>query len=137
MSFLEVGHFPDFLKVARVTPVFKAGDPTEFGNYRPMSALSAFSKVLERIIQGRILGFLNLCHIQIPSYDARTVQPKHVQSVDHIIILEFFSPALCSQFSLSIWTCAWTSTCQFCRQFFFMNYFLFKLVFQLLIHVET
>ena len=51
---LEVGHFPDFLKVVRITPVFKAGDPTQFGNYRPISVLSVFSKVFER--QGHVLG---------------------------------------------------------------------------------
>ena len=55
---LEAGHFPDFMKVARVTPVFKADDPTRFGNYRPISVLSVFSKVFERAIQGRILSFL-------------------------------------------------------------------------------
>ena len=55
---LEAGHFPDFMKVARVTPVFKADDPTKFGNYRPISVLSVFSKIFERIIQGRILSFL-------------------------------------------------------------------------------
>ena len=29
---LEVGFFPDFLKVARLTPIFKSGDPTQLGN---------------------------------------------------------------------------------------------------------
>ena len=56
---LEAGHFPDFMKVAKVTPVFKADDPTKFGNYRPISVLSVFSKTFERAIQGRILSFLN------------------------------------------------------------------------------
>ena len=42
---LEAGHFPDFMKVAQVTLIFKADDPTEFGNYRPISVLSVFSKV--------------------------------------------------------------------------------------------
>ena len=42
----EAGHFPDFLKVARVTPVYKGGDPTEFGDYCPISALSAISQNL-------------------------------------------------------------------------------------------
>ena len=55
---LQAGHFPDFLKVARVTPVFKDGDPTQLGNYRPISVLSALSKVFERVIQTRLLGFL-------------------------------------------------------------------------------
>ena len=54
---LEVGHFPDFLKVARITPVLKAGDPTQFGNYRPISVLSVFSKVFERVIQVRFVSF--------------------------------------------------------------------------------
>jgi hypothetical protein len=44
---LEEGHFPDFLKVARITPVFKADDPTLFSNYRPISVLSVFSKIFE------------------------------------------------------------------------------------------
>ena len=30
---LEAGHFPDFMKVAKVTPIFKADDPTRFGNH--------------------------------------------------------------------------------------------------------
>jgi len=54
---LEVGHFPDFLKVARITPVLKAGDPTQFGNYRPISVLSVFSKVFERVIQVTFVSF--------------------------------------------------------------------------------
>ena len=55
---LEVGHYPDFLKTARVTPVFKSGDPAQFGNYRPISVLSVLSKIFERVIQVRLLGFL-------------------------------------------------------------------------------
>ena len=55
---LETGFYPDFLKVARVTPVFKAGDPAQLGNCRPISVLPAISKIFERIIQGRLLRFL-------------------------------------------------------------------------------
>ena len=43
---IESGHFPDFMKVARVTPVFKADDPTQFGNYRSISVLPVFFKSL-------------------------------------------------------------------------------------------
>ena len=55
---LEAGYFPDFLKIAKVTPVFKDGDPTQLGNYRPISVLPAISKIFERVIQGRLLSFL-------------------------------------------------------------------------------
>ena len=47
---LEKGIFPDDLKIARVTPIFKAGDESEMGNYRPISVLPCFSKILERIM---------------------------------------------------------------------------------------
>ena len=36
---LESGIFPDKLKTARVDPLFKAGDPANISNYRPMSVL--------------------------------------------------------------------------------------------------
>ena len=41
--------FPDDFKVARVTPVFKAGNKNEVGNYKPISFLPCFSKIFERI----------------------------------------------------------------------------------------
>ena len=47
---LAKGIFPDDLKIARVTPVFKAGNDNKVGNYRPISILPCFSKILERIM---------------------------------------------------------------------------------------
>ena len=47
------GICPDDLKIARVTPVFKGGDDKELGNYRPISVLPCFSKILERIMYNR------------------------------------------------------------------------------------
>ena len=40
------GCFPEELKVAQVVPIFKTGDPTKFINYRPVSLLSVFFKVI-------------------------------------------------------------------------------------------
>ena len=48
-SFNE-GIFPEQLKVAKVSPIFKVGNIEEIGNYRPISVLPIFSKVLERIM---------------------------------------------------------------------------------------
>ena len=36
---LKSGHFPSELKISRLKPLFKKGDPSEFSNYRPISLL--------------------------------------------------------------------------------------------------
>ena len=53
------GVFPDQLKIARVIPLFKSGDKSIFNNYRPVSVLPAFSKILEKVIYNRLLDYLN------------------------------------------------------------------------------
>ena len=42
--------FADCLKIGKVTPMYKAGDSSSLGNYRPISVFSCFFKILERII---------------------------------------------------------------------------------------
>ena len=49
MSFSK-GVFPDAFNIARVIPLFKSGDKCVFTNYRPVSLLPQFSKILEKII---------------------------------------------------------------------------------------
>ena len=51
------GVFPDVLKTGRVTPIFKKGNPEDIGNYRPVSTLPIFGKILEKIIYSRIYNF--------------------------------------------------------------------------------
>ena len=47
-SFME-GIFPKELKLARVVPIYKAGDSTSITNYRPISILTCFSKIFETL----------------------------------------------------------------------------------------
>ena len=51
--------FPDHLKKAKVVPVFKKGNVDNFCNYRPISILPCFSKVLERLMFNRLNSFLS------------------------------------------------------------------------------
>ena len=50
--------FPDPLKYVDVTPVFKKGDAIEKENYRPISTLSQFSKIFEKLIYSQIFEFI-------------------------------------------------------------------------------
>ena len=45
--------FPDTLKLAEVTPVFKKGDTLLVSNYRPISILTCISKIFEKCIYKR------------------------------------------------------------------------------------
>ena len=56
---LSHGIFPDLLKIARIIPIFKNGDSTDPKNYRPISLLPSFSKILEQIIYIRLTSFFN------------------------------------------------------------------------------
>ena len=48
------GNFPDKLKLARITPVFKKGSRFDIDNYRPISVLSNFSKLFEKAMYHRL-----------------------------------------------------------------------------------
>ena len=49
------GKIPDELKVALVTPVYKSSDKNVFSNYRPVSVLPCFSKILEKLMYKRLI----------------------------------------------------------------------------------
>ena len=55
----STGIFPSDMKTAKVTPIFKSDARDEFSNYRPISLLPNFSKILEKLMFNRITNFLN------------------------------------------------------------------------------
>ena len=56
---LKTGIFPTDLKCAKVIPIHKSGDQCSLNNYRPISLLSSFSKIFERIMYNKIMNFLD------------------------------------------------------------------------------
>ena len=48
------GIFPDLMKLAMITPTYKGGSRLEASNYRPVSVLPIFSKILEKLMQKRL-----------------------------------------------------------------------------------
>jgi len=57
------GYFPDELKKACVTPIFKAGDTSITNNYRPISVLPLLAKIIEKCMHNRLTTFFEQCSI--------------------------------------------------------------------------
>ena len=54
---IEEGNFPDVLKVSKIIPLHKGDSIFEVNNYRPISLLPIISKIFEKLIFERLLGF--------------------------------------------------------------------------------
>jgi hypothetical protein len=53
------GNFPDQMKYSVVKPIHKKGDKMNPANYRPVSLLATFAKVLEKALYIRLIGHFN------------------------------------------------------------------------------
>ena len=51
---VELGIYPSKLKMAKVIPVFKNDDDTDPNNYRPISLLSCFNRIFEKLMYKRM-----------------------------------------------------------------------------------
>ena len=60
------GNFPEKLKLARITPVFKKGSRFDIDNYRPISVLSNFSKLFEKAMYHHLYSYLEELKILYP-----------------------------------------------------------------------
>lgn len=64
---LNLGIFPNCLKLAKVIPVYKKDDKKNVSNYRPISLLPSLSKIFEKIVFQQIYTFLGDNNILFPS----------------------------------------------------------------------
>jgi hypothetical protein len=67
LSSLSTGVVPSQLKIAKVIPIFKSGDQAALDNYRPISLLSNFSKILEKVVGNRLTSYLENNELLSPS----------------------------------------------------------------------
>ncbi len=62
----ESGIFPEGMKIAMVIPLHKKNEKFIPGNYRPISLLNIFGKILEKIMHKRLYSFLIKFNILYP-----------------------------------------------------------------------
>ena len=58
-NYLTYGLIPDCIKIAKVIPMYKKGTQDTLNNYRPISLLPIFNKLLEKLVFKRLMNFLN------------------------------------------------------------------------------
>ena len=56
---IRQGTFPNELKLAKVIPIFKSGNEQLINNYRPISVLTFFSKIYEKVMANFLIIFLD------------------------------------------------------------------------------
>ena len=60
-------YVPQLYKIAKIVPLYKKGPANECGNYRPVSLLSALSKILEKAICRQLRNHLGVNKILCPT----------------------------------------------------------------------
>ena len=79
--------FPDKLEIAHVPPAYKAGDIGDLTNYRPISVLPCFSKILERMYN-RLFSYVSqekiLCSKQFGFQSGRSTEHAILQLANQI-----------------------------------------------------
>ena len=60
---ISLSQFPQSLKLYRVIPLFKGGDPSSPANYRPISISAPIAKVFERVILDQVEDYINQFNI--------------------------------------------------------------------------
>ena len=81
-QFITEGKFPEDLKKACVTQLFKKGNPEDPLNYRPISVTSALSKIFEKAFSSQITSFLE--REQLLSFSQFGYR-KHISRIDAIL----------------------------------------------------
>lgn len=85
---LSSGVFPQSMKTAKVIPLFKSGDKHNYSNYRPVSVLSQFSKILEKLFYKRLINFVDKNNILTESQygfrSNRSTSSALIELIDNI-----------------------------------------------------
>ena len=75
---IKESFFPSRAKIASVLPLFKSLERVLKKNYRPVSVLSTFSKILERVMKSQIVPYMDSYLSEFVSAYRKTYSSEHV-----------------------------------------------------------
>jgi hypothetical protein len=81
----QTGIFSDMMKIAKLNLCLKK-DRQDMQNYRPISILSVFTKLLEKLMYNRLLSFLNKHNILI-SEQLGFIESRSTETASHSFIV--------------------------------------------------
>ena len=85
---LKSGIFPDNLKIAKISPIFKKGDHHQIENYRPISLLPTISKIFEKVVFIQLYDFFSENNFLYPSqYGFRKKHSTELAALETVDIL--------------------------------------------------
>ena len=86
---LMTGKFPDNLKIAKVIPLYKKENSELVDNYRPVSLLSAISKIFERAAYNQLYNYFKINKLfhknQYGFRDEHSTEMASIELVDRIL----------------------------------------------------
>ena len=98
---LKSGKVPDKMKIAKVVPIYKSGNIQDFGNYRPISVLPQFSKILEKVFYNRLINYIEKQQILVKNQFG--FRHKHSTGNALITLIETITDAFeNNEFSIAI-----------------------------------
>ena len=89
---IDTGTFPDIWKRPNIIPVHKKGDKQIVDNYRPVSLLPIFGKILEKLLFNSIMDFLeenNLLNSNQSGFRSNDSSESQLLSIVHNIFSSF------------------------------------------------
>lgn len=88
----KLGHFPESLKTAILTPIIKSAklDKELFNNYRPVSNLTILSKILEKSVLQQLTQHLQTNQLYCKYQSAYRPGHSCETALLHFVIIEIF-----------------------------------------------
>lgn len=87
-SLEQQGIVPDILKLSKVTPIDKGGDISDAANFRPISTLSFFAQILEKLVYKQLINYIEkydiLCQFQIGFRKGRSTEQAIAEITDNL-----------------------------------------------------